>query len=323
VQNNPVRRRLRRDYHAVRRVVAHAKNALTDPSPKLIVLTYHRILPAAGHNPLNTAVSERAFVKQVEGVARKAGIISLSDAADQLRNGRVKRDLQAVISFDDGYSDNYGTAFPLLKRKGLPAVFSVSTAYIGAGLPLWDSEAIMRIIRGNIGRIDTAGFTAERSMAESARSFAFRVFDELKSKDFAVIGKVLEFLREKDPGYGNEEGRCMTWEQVKELSDAGMEIGSHAVTHRSLARIPFAEAESEVNASKAEIEKRTGRRCAHFAFPFGSARDYNPRLIECVRKAGYGTCLLNIHGYNRMGEGAFALKRTVMEEDTDVRFILG
>ncbi|MFA5164092.1 MAG: polysaccharide deacetylase family protein [Candidatus Omnitrophota bacterium] len=323
MQNNPVRRRLRRDYHAVRRVVTHVKNALTDPSPKLIVLTYHRILPDSGHNPLNTAVSERTFIRHVEGVARKAGIISLSDAAEQCRTGRIKRALQAVISFDDGYSDNYGTAFPLLKRKGLPAVFSVSTGYIGAGRPLWDSDVIMRIIRGNIGRIDAGGFTAARGMPESACSFAFRVFDELKSKDFTVIGKVLEFLVEKDPGYSNEEGHCMTWEQVKELSDAGMEIGSHAVTHRSLARIPFAEAEFEVNASKAEIEKRTGRRCAHFAFPFGSARDYNAGLIECVKKAGYGTCLLNIHGYNRMTDGVFALKRAIMEEDTDVRFILG
>jgi peptidoglycan/xylan/chitin deacetylase (PgdA/CDA1 family) len=305
------------------RIASHAKNALTDASPKLIVLTYHRVLPAVGQNPLNTVVSERAFIRQVEGVARKAAIISLSEAVAQCRDNRIRRGLQAVISFDDGYSDNYETAFPVLERKGIPAVFSIPTSYAGAGCPLWDSEAILRIMRGNIGRIDAGGFTAEKGMAESARSFAFRVFDELKSNDFAVIGKVLEYLRTKDPGSGTEEGRCMTWEQIKELSDAGMEIGSHAVTHRSLARIPFAEAESEVSASKAEIEKGTGRRCAHFAFPFGSARDYNDALIECVRKAGYETCLLNIHGYNRMPEGAFALKRTIMEEDTDVRFILG
>jgi len=314
---------LRRDYHAVRRVVSHAKNTLTDRSPKLVVLTYHRVLPAVGRNPLNTAVSERAFIRQVEGVAKKAGIISLSDAAGQCASGRIKRGLQAVISFDDGYSDNYMTAFPLLKRMGLPAVFSVSTAYIGAGVPLWDSEAVTRIIRGDLCRIDTGGFFIERGMAESARSFAFRAFDELKSKDFAVIGKALEFLREKVPGPCAEEGSCMTWDHVKEISDAGMEIGSHAVTHRSLARIPFGEADSEVNTSKAEIEKRTGRRCDHFAFPFGSARDYNPRLVECVRKAGYASCLLNIHGCNRMAEGAFALKRNIMEEYTDVRFILG
>lgn len=323
MRDNPVRRRLRRDYHAARRAISHVKNTLSDTSPKLVVLTYHRVLPSAGRNPLNTAVSERAFIKQVEGIAKKAAIISLSDAAEQFVSGRIKRGLQAVISFDDGYSDNYGTAFPLLKRKGIPAVFSVSTGYIGAGRPLWDSEAIMRIIRGNICRVDAGGFFIERGMAESARSFAFRVFDELKSKDFSVIEKVLGSIREKEPGPCAEEGRCMTWEEVKGLSDAGMEIGSHAVTHRSLARIPFAEAESEVNSSKAEIEKMTGRPCAHFAFPFGSARDYNTGLIECVKKAGYGICLLNVHGYNRMAEGAFALKRTIMEEDTDVRFILG
>ncbi len=314
---------MRRDDHAVRRIISHAKNTLADRSPKLVVMTYHRVLPAVGQNPLNTAVSERAFIRQVEGVARKAGIISLSDAAGQCMSGHIKRGLQAVISFDDGYSDNYSTAFPLLKRMGLPAIFSVSTAYISADGPLWDSEVIARIIRGNICRINTGGFLIERGRAESARSFAFRAFDELKSKDFAVIRKALEFLREKVPGPCAEEGRCMTWDQVKEISDAGMEIGSHAVTHRSLARIPFEEAASEVNASKAEIEKRTGRRCAHFAFPFGSARDYNAGLVECVRNAGYGTCLLNIHGYNRMSAGAFAFKRNIMEEDTDVRFILG
>jgi peptidoglycan/xylan/chitin deacetylase (PgdA/CDA1 family) len=115
----------------------------------------------------------------------------------------------------------------------------------------------------------------------------------------------------------------MSWEEIKGLAGAGMEIGSHAVTHRSLARIPLAEAAREINMSKVEIEEKTGSACSHFAFPFGSRLDYNAALVDEVKKAGYTTCILNIHGYNRADPGIFTFKRIIMEEHTDTRFLLG
>lgn len=117
--------------------------------------------------------------------------------------------------------------------------------------------------------------------------------------------------------------RFLTWENAKEMGGAGMEIGSHGVTHNSLAQMPQAQAEDEIAKSKKMIELNTGKPCRYFAFPFGSGSDYNKHLIDYVRYAGFDACLLNIHGYNHIQDDRYCFKRIIMEEATDVAHILG
>lgn len=315
---------LRSNYYGIKRGLAHAKSLLTDRNPKLLVITYHRVKPETGPNPLNTIISTETFVKQVDRLAGKIPVISLEDAVSQCRKGQIKRGIQAVLSFDDGYADNYEVAFPILKRKGLPAVFFLSTGYISKGSPLWDSEVILRILDTKAERIDAGSYVSGKTGSESLTSFAFRVFDELKSKDFPTVEKTVSYLKEKrSPGYDSRGDHCMGWNQAAEMAEAGMEIGAHGVTHRSLSRIPLPEAIEEIRESKSAVEKNTGRPCLNFAFPFGSRKDYSDALIGEVKKAGFNTCLLNIHGYNHMRPDFFSLRRIIMDEDTDLRFLLG
>ncbi|MFA5093880.1 MAG: polysaccharide deacetylase family protein [Candidatus Omnitrophota bacterium] len=321
--NSALRNFARVNYHGIRRAVRHAKNKFTDRAPKLIVLAYHRVLPETGDNLLNTAVSVKTFSKQIESISKNMKILPLSEAAAK-SGGRLPGDgIIAALTFDDAYSDNYSVVFPLLKKKGISASFFVPTGYAGKDIPMWDYEVVERISRSGVERIEAGDYRQQRRVNESGLSFAFRVFNDLKSRDFHIIDEALTFLRRKTPGIGPGMGRCMSWEEIKELSEAGMEIGSHAVTHRSLARIPLPEAAGEIRRSKADIEEKTGAACLHFAFPFGSRLDYNSALVDEVRKAGYSTCILNIHGYNRADPGIFTFKRIIMEEHTDTRFILG
>jgi len=321
--NSTLRNFARRNYHGLKRAVNHAKNKFTDRFPKLIVLAYHRVLPETGDNLLNTAVSVRTFSKQIESISRNMKILSLTEASAKCESGLPGGGVIAALTFDDAYSDNYSAVLPLLKKKGISASFFVPTGYAGKGIPMWDYEVVERISRGEVERIEAGDYRQQRRTNESGLSFAFRVFDDLKSRDFHVIDEALAFLRRKTPGLGSDMGRCMSWEEIKELSGSGMEIGSHAVTHRALARIPLAEAVREITKSKADIEENTGSACLHFAFPFGSRLDYNGTLVDEVRKAGYSTCILNVHGYNRAGPGIFTFKRIIMEEHTDTRFLLG
>jgi peptidoglycan/xylan/chitin deacetylase (PgdA/CDA1 family) len=79
--------------------------------------------------------------------------------------------------------------------------------------------------------------------------------------------------------------RHLSWEQTKEMADAGMEIGSHGVSHSDLTRIPPKNAFQELDASKKAIEDRLGKPVRFFAFPFGR---YNDRILDLGRSAGYG-----------------------------------
>ena len=119
------------------------------------------------------------------------------------------------------------------------------------------------------------------------------------------------------------EDRFITWDQARKMSEAGMEIGSHGVSHNSLAGMPADEARKEIFDSKITIEEKTGKAYIHFSFPFGSKADYNDELIRYVRGAGYKTCILNTHGYNHPGEDNFCFKRIIIGENTNINTLLG
>jgi peptidoglycan/xylan/chitin deacetylase (PgdA/CDA1 family) len=114
----------------------------------------------------------------------------------------------------------------------------------------------------------------------------------------------------------------MDWGQLAEMAHAGMEIGSHGLSHSSLGKWPDGRAREEIVKSKEVIEQRLNIPCRHFAFPFGARGDYNSRLITLARQAGYDACFLNIQGYNYFRGDPFYLKRIAVEEISNIRHIL-
>lgn len=309
-----------------RRCVSHLKNSLVDRQPKLLVLVYHRVLPYRAPNPLNTIVSRDTFTRQLEIIARRYPTISLGETVTQCRSGRAKAGVQVVLTFDDGYWDNYEVVLPILEAKGIPAAFFLATDYLEAGRPLWDWEVVMRLERHpDVTRLEVGETVFQQHRGEPRLLFALRFLEALKASDPETLQRVLETLtRQNGAGaYNPTDDRCMTWDQVRTMSRRGMEMGAHARTHRSLSRLPLEEAVQEIRTSKEVIERWLGAPCRHFAFPFGSTRDYNQTLVRHVREAGFDSCLLNIHGYNHFSSTEGCFKRIVMTETTDVRFLLG
>jgi peptidoglycan/xylan/chitin deacetylase (PgdA/CDA1 family) len=108
----------------------------------------------------------------------------------------------------------------------------------------------------------------------------------------------------------------MDWDQVCKMASAGMEIGSHGCSHRVLTRLSPEESEDEIVRSKLEIERRTGQRVRHFAFPEGAA---NRDLIARLGKAGYQTACLCASRPNESPDGCLALRRKGMHEGVSAR----
>ncbi len=73
------------------------------------------------------------------------------------------------------------------------------------------------------------------------------------------------------------EERILDWDDLKQLLQAGMTVGSHSMTHAVLT-------DGEVTESKRLLEERLGIRVDHFAYPRG---EYTPESVEWVRRAGY------------------------------------
>jgi peptidoglycan/xylan/chitin deacetylase (PgdA/CDA1 family) len=76
----------------------------------------------------------------------------------------------------------------------------------------------------------------------------------------------------------------LSWEELRELADAGWEVGSHARTHRRLTALDDAELARELAVSKEECQLHLGRPCYSVAYPFG---DVDRRVAGAAASAGY------------------------------------
>ncbi|HWQ14527.1 MAG TPA: polysaccharide deacetylase family protein [Roseiflexaceae bacterium] len=161
-----------------------------------------------------------------------------------------------------------------------PALFEQHMAALAqAGYTGVQVDLLARCMRGAGGR-DGAPACPARPVAltfDDGYEDAFTVvLPALRRHGFtATFYIVTGFVGQ--PGY-------MGWEQLAALRDAGMEIGSHTISHPDLTTLDAAELERQVAGSRAELEARLGVRVVSFCYPAGR---YNAAVVEAVRAAGY------------------------------------
>ena len=76
----------------------------------------------------------------------------------------------------------------------------------------------------------------------------------------------------------------LTWSQLRQLADAGVEVGAHTVTHPFLTDIAPESGWEEIYLAKQEIEDRLGREVQAFSYPNSK---HNQLIREMVQRAGY------------------------------------
>jgi peptidoglycan/xylan/chitin deacetylase (PgdA/CDA1 family) len=109
------------------------------------------------------------------------------------------------------------------------------------------------------------------------------------------------------------EGReCMTWEEVRFLSDEGIVFGSHAVTHEPLISLDMNTVKMELMQSKERIESETGKPVEYFSYPYRYPehdKEFIRRIESLLALAGYRAAVSTRIGTVKKGDGVYSLKR--------------
>src|SRR5262249_26927912 len=112
--------------------------------PSLLILTYHRIAePGADpfYDPVISATPD-SLRTQVQWLHNHVRLLSLPELITHVESSAPLREPAALLTFDDGYRDNFELALPILRVRNLPAVFFIPTAFIESPrLPWWDHVA--------------------------------------------------------------------------------------------------------------------------------------------------------------------------------------
>lgn len=111
------------------------------------------------------------------------------------------------------------------------------------------------------------------------------------------------------------DSKMLSWEGLRELHEAGIEIGSHGSTHEPLDLLPLPDAATELVNSKLTLEDGLGAAVNTFAFPFGYHTKAVKRLLP---RAGYASACAVKNRLSHSGDDRFALSRLTVTADTDI-----
>lgn len=265
-------------------------------SRRLLVLAYHRVgeLPNRDYpfqHEIMSATAD-AFDEQMTFLKKNFNVVNFHTLADMADAGEPIPPNSVVITFDDGYADNYTTAFPILQSHGLTASIYVATGFIDAQAPFWFdmlSYYVMKMKPGilHLNRDNFRVDVTEENRSEVRRSLgqAVRVVS-----DASRLLILEELAQQSDVSPSPEErelARPMTWDEVRALDRAGIEIGSHTVSHPFMVQLNDNELASELTQSKQRIEQETGTTVQSLSYPTGGAQFYDDRTVRMAQTAGY------------------------------------
>jgi peptidoglycan/xylan/chitin deacetylase (PgdA/CDA1 family) len=113
------------------------------------------------------------------------------------------------------------------------------------------------------------------------------------------------------------EVSSLSWSQVQDMHEAGMQIGSHTVTHRTLKELDDRAVQTELTDSRRVIEDHLGEEVRSLAYPFGvPLRHFNVRTIDLAGEAGYRIAVSMQYRNVRRWDQALNIPRIVMKNNS-------
>ena len=183
---------------------------MTNENVGVPVLYYHSVDPSEANEVI---ISPEKLKEQLTFIKNSGyTTLTISELNNYILNNTPIPEKSIVITFDDGYADNYINAFPILKELDIKATIFV-----------------------------ISNFT-------------------------------------------DKDGYYMTSQQIKEMSDYGIDIQSHTASHPYLSQLTYEEQLNELKTSKEKLESITGKPVISVAYPFG---DYDDNTIVASEEAGY------------------------------------
>lgn len=285
---------------------------------RLLILCYHGICSSVDCPPNYAQIPVDRFEWQLQFLKKHYNIISMSELIKCQREKRAFPKNAALITFDDGFMNNYEYAFPLLKEYKLPATIFLTVDYIGTKKLLLADEMfllLMQALKSDVSAIrDTFGVD---EFPENIIELYPFISKKVKKLDFEEYKNIMFELRGKinvDFDSMGKNFRLLGWDQVNEMKVSGLiEFGVHTATHRILTKLPINEWEKEIFEPKVKLSKILGCDISSFCYPNGIPdMDFTKEHENYVKNAGYDCAFSTGEWLNICGDNSFRFGRILV-----------
>lgn len=292
---------------------------------RVIILMYHRF--SDKKEPFK--IQQSVFEKQIKFLLDKYNFISLREYSEILSG--VRGDLPdnpIILTIDDGHWDNYIFAYPILKKYSVPATLFISTDFISH--KAWLLSDKLQYVLSITKLSDFYFHLGDKTIHFRLDNFQEWLKSQLTLFNYCrtirnneindLIDRLARHLKVDAPEQTVGDFQPLTWDQIREMYDNGIDFGSHTCSHSILSMISGDELKHEIVDSKREIESKLGVEINSFCYPNGQPEDLNNTVAEIVRDAGYSCAVTTINGFNNAEKtDRFFLKRLQLYTDNKIK----
>ena len=279
----------------------------------IYILPYHMV--STKKNLFFPDIDLTTFKLQMSFLSRHFVVIPLDEINRILEKKRCIGKY-VVITFDDGFKDNYTKAYPILKKYNFPAtIFVLCNSFLDQQPPWF---IVIRFLFKETKK-------QEIKIKLNGREYLFKLSNNpLKFKASSIVinnlKKVNLFKREEliaklkyllnVHDLSPIVNIILTKEQIKEMLNDGISVGAHTLTHPSLGYVNLYEAKKEILLSKEILSYELSTHINAFAYPFGQRDDIRYELSEILKRGGFKCALTSIPGKNSYKTNRYFLLRS-------------
>ena len=246
------------------------------PNAQRFIFIYHDVsTPSESHHsPLYSTTPEN-FKNQIDFINSRFECVQLDELLLSEKLSLKRK--YAAITFDDGFYSLLSQAHPLLASKSIPfSVFLNKTAI--EKNQLWLSNLVLH----QHNRVYLEGIMRSNRIEESEWNNFYQSPVNWILSNFEKID--IDSLFVANP---SNEKKYLDENDVKNLCQRGVLMGSHTVSHPVLSKLTSEKLSKEISENKQYVESLTRKPADFFAIPFGKKTDYNETVIKTCREAGH------------------------------------
>jgi peptidoglycan/xylan/chitin deacetylase (PgdA/CDA1 family) len=277
------------------------------PVPLLSIVTYHHISEQDETYPYDPNVADATpaqFRRQMETLARYGTPIGVDELIQALQGAPLPKN-PVMVTFDDGYLSCHDAALPILRAVGVRATFFIATSFITERRLYW-WERISLLLKNATNTQATIRYPTwvplDTTLAKTHDTLTkivknTRDLDVDRFLDELGVALGVPWSRQIEAKYA--DGLIMTWDHVRALARAGMDVESHGRHHRVLQTLDGQALTDEVTGARQDLEAQLGRPVRAIAYPVGRRIGAEPRIRQALAEAGYQLGMSNHSGVNR------------------------
>jgi peptidoglycan/xylan/chitin deacetylase (PgdA/CDA1 family) len=265
----------------------------------LYVLVYHRVeefnsVPWLDQNYIST--TPQNFEDQMRLVAKKYHPVTTEEVLEAVREGSPLPKDAVLITVDDGYRCFLDVIFPICNRYGIQPLLFQPTGFVGSGTFWWDKVYQIIHLSGQ-NEIETPIGQLSMPTKEEKYKVQRQLIQALKKMPFHLVTTWIDSTHTSLVNLSEEQQHnTLTWDELRQLNQAGVSIASHTHTHPIMTQISLEEAHQQILLSQEIIQRELKKAMPIFAFPDGKPYAYNTALIDMLYTEGFEMIFLMING---------------------------